>query len=60
MPLSDMRLSDALASIDKTLANVGASIKQQPNIPNLTADPKMADFNNLLAVLRTADVLASS
>lgn len=40
--------------------SVTGGVKQMPAIANLAAAPTQADFNNLLAALRTAGILAAS
>lgn len=39
--------------------SIEVSLKPQPAIADLTAAPTMADFNKLLAALRSAGVIAS-
>ncbi|MGS0976137.1 hypothetical protein [Burkholderia glumae] len=66
-PAAAVGSSVAYARADHVHAIPGASVGTtrgtvliQPAIANLTAAPTQADFNNLLAALRLAGVIASS
>lgn len=48
----------AMAGNRTPTSTIRGGVLQQPAFPNLTAAPTQADFNNLLATLRAAGVIA--